>query len=255
MNIGKGLIIDKVNKSFSLPSSKGRLKVLDNISLQVDEGEIIALLGPSGCGKSTLLNIAAGFEKPDEGQMLFMGQPIVKPSPQRGVVFQSAVLFPWLTVKQNVLYGFKLKKEKPQVIEEKCRKYIQLVDLGGFENYYPNQLSGGMQQRVALARVLILEPKMLLMDEPFAALDAQTRIAMQQLLLSISAQIKPTVLFVTHDIDEAVILADKVYVMSKLPGKIIREVKVPFNRPRPISIIGSIEFSKIKSEILQLLFK
>lgn len=250
----KKLIIDKVEKSFFLPSGKGRLKVLEDISLNADEGEIIALLGPSGCGKSTLLNIAAGFEKPDEGQVLFMGKPVVMPSPQRGVVFQSAVLFPWLTVKQNIAYGLKLHKQKHEAIEKKGSRYIQLVGLEGFENYYPNQLSGGMQQRVALARVLVLEPRMLLMDEPFAALDAQTRIAMQQLLLSISAQIKPTVMFVTHDVEEALILADRVYVMSKLPGRIICEEEVPFKRPRPISIIGSIEFSKIKSEILELLF-
>lgn len=254
MNNEKNLIIDKVEKNFFLSSGKGELKVLEDISLHIDEGEIIALLGPSGCGKSTLLNIVAGFEKPDEGQVLFMDKAISAPSPERGVVFQSAVLFPWLTVKQNIAYGLKLHKQKHEVIEEKCSRYIQLVGLEGFENYYPNQLSGGMQQRVALARVLVLEPRILLMDEPFAALDAQTRIAMQQLLLSISIQIRPTVLFVTHDVEEALILADKVYVMSKLPGQIICEVKVPFKRPRPISITGSIEFSKIKSDILELLF-
>ncbi len=261
MNERKELIIDKVEKTFPLPSGDGRLKVLEDVSLSVEEGEIIALLGPSGCGKSTLLNIAAGFERPDEGQVLFMGEAIESPSPQRGVVFQSAVLFPWLTVRQNIAYGLKRNKKSGfsgrknhEEIEEICSRYIRLVGLEGFENYYPAQLSGGMQQRVSLARVLALSPKMLLMDEPFAALDAQTRIAMQQLLLTISAQLRPTVLFVTHDVEEALILADKVYVMSRLPGRIISEIEVPFQRPRPISIIGSAEFSKIKSEILELLF-
>lgn len=269
MNEKKELIIDKVEKTFPLPSGEGKLKVLEDVSLYVEEGEIIALLGPSGCGKSTLLNIAAGFERPDEGQVLFMGETIEAPSPQRGVVFQSAVLFPWLTVRQNIAYGLKLNKKSGfagrkvhekigrkdhKEIDRICSRYIQLVGLEGFENYYPAQLSGGMQQRVSLARVLALSPKMLLMDEPFAALDAQTRIAMQQLLLTISAQLRPTVLFVTHDVEEALILADKVYVMSRLPGKIISEIEVPFQRPRPISIIGSAEFSRIKSEILELLF-
>ncbi|UWG98723.1 ABC transporter ATP-binding protein [Dehalobacter sp. DCM] len=244
-------VMNKVNKNFS--SGKQLLKVLEDVSLEIEEGELVALLGPSGCGKSTLINLAACFEKPDDGQVLFMGRPITMPSPQRGVVFQSAQLFPWLTVKQNISYGLTLQKQKKEIIEDKCSKYIQLVKLEGFEYYYPPQLSGGMQQRVALARVLIMEPRMLLMDEPFAALDAQTRLAMQQLLLSIAREIEPTVLFVTHDVEEALFLADKVLVMSRLPGRIIHEVKVPFQRPRPISLIGSTAFSKLKRSILALL--
>lgn len=254
MNSKKELVIASLTKSFSSPGDKESLKVLEGISLSIETAEIVALLGPSGCGKSTILNIVAGFEKPDEGQVFFMGNPVIAPSTERGVVFQSAVLFPWLTVKQNIAYGLELKKQEAFDIERECSRYIQLVGLEGFEDYYPKQLSGGMQQKVALARVLILEPRMLLMDEPFAALDAQTRMAMQQLLLSISQELRPTVMFVTHDVEEALILADKVYVMSKLPGKIISEIEVPFKRPRMISIIGSFEFSKIKSEILELLF-
>lgn len=254
MNKKKELVIEKVGKSYSLPSKTGKLKVLDNISLYVEKGEIIAIVGPSGCGKSTILNIAAGFEKPDIGQVIFNDNPVKEPSPKRGVVFQSSVLFPWLSVKDNIAYGLKLKKEGREEINKKCNKYIQLVGLEGFENYYPNQLSGGMQQRVALARVLILEPRMLLMDEPFASLDSQTRMLMQQFLLSISMQISPTILFVTHDVEEALILADTVYIMSKLPGRIIKKINVPFKRPRSISIIGSSEFTKAKSEILELLF-
>lgn len=254
MNIEKELIIEKVEKSFVLSSGACKLKVLQDFSMDIKKGEIIALLGPSGCGKSTLLNIVAGFEKVDLGKVLFMGQPITAPSPQRGVVFQSGVLFPWLTVKQNIAYGLKLAKEGYEIIEEKCSQYIQLVGLEGFEDYYPNQLSGGMQQRVAIARILVLQPRMLLMDEPFGALDAQTRLAMQQLLLSISIKIKPTILLVTHDVEEALLLADRVYIMTKLPGRILREVEVPFKKPRSISLIGSYEFSNLKNEILKLLF-
>lgn len=254
MDHKKGLIFDKVAKNFYVDSEKSHLKVLEDISLHVDKGKIIAIVGPSGCGKSTLLNIAAGFEKSDGGQVLFMSELITMPSPQRGVVFQSAVLFPWLTVKQNIAYGLKLNKYKQDTIERECNRYIQLVGLEGFENYYPKQLSGGMQQRVSLARVLVLEPSMLLMDEPFVSLDAQSRMAMQQLLLCIYEKIKPTILFVTHDVEEALLLADKVYVMSKSPGRIIGEIKVPFQRPRTITVIGDYEFIKIKSKILELLF-
>lgn len=254
MNRENVFFMDNVWKSFPSPAGNEMLNVLEAVTLQISEGEIVALLGPSGCGKSTILNIAAGFESPDKGNLTFHGAQVTAPSSQRSVVFQSAVLFPWMTVRQNITYGLKLQKQKSSVIEEKSEKYISLVGLKGFEHYYPHQLSGGMQQRVALARVLIMEPKMLLMDEPFAALDAQTRISMQQLLLSISMQLNPSVLFVTHDVEEALILADRVYVMSRLPGRIIREILVPFEKPRTISLIGKLEFSKAKQEILELLF-
>ena len=244
-----------VRKNFPSPDGVNRLQVLEDIVLQIGEGEIIALLGPSGCGKSTILNIAAGFEAPDEGKVLFLGEPVTAPSSQRGVVFQSDVLFPWLTVRQSIAYGLKLQKLEGPVIEKKCGKYIDLVGLKGFEYYYPHQLSGGMKQRVALARVLVMEPKMLLMDEPFASLDAQTRISMQQLLMSISDQLNPSVLFVTHDVEEALILADRIYIMSKLPGRIKQEISVPFPKPRPISLLGNHLFSETKGEILRLLFE
>jgi NitT/TauT family transport system ATP-binding protein len=248
-------IMKNVWKSFSSPMGDKPLTVLENITLKIDEGEIVALIGPSGCGKSTVLNIAAGFEEPDEGHLLFKGEPVIAPSSKRGVVFQSAVLFPWLTVKQNIVYGLKLKKLNHNLQDEKCEKYISLVGLKGFEHYYPHQLSGGMQQRVSITRVLIMEPKMLLMDEPFASLDAQTRISMQQLLLSISLQLNPSILFITHDVEEALFLADSIYVMSRLPGRIKHEIHVPFPKPRTISLLGNPSFSKAKHEILQLLFE
>lgn len=247
-------IMNNVRKCFPSPSGDKPLNVLENITIKIDAGEIIALIGPSGCGKSTVLNIAAGFEKPDEGSALFDGEPVAGPSSKRGVVFQSAVLFPWLTVKQNVAYGLKIKKLSRGVQDEKCAKYIGLVGLKGFEHYYPHQLSGGMQQRVSIARVLVMEPKMLLMDEPFASLDAQTRLSMQQLLLSISMQLNPSILFITHDVEEALILADRIYVMSRLPGRIKHEISVPFPKPRSISLLGNPLFSEMKHKILQLLF-
>jgi NitT/TauT family transport system ATP-binding protein len=254
MNLDKELIINDLDKIFPLPEGIGSLRVLDKISLQLDRGEIIAILGPSGCGKSTLLNILAGFEKPNKGEVYFKGTPVTKPTSQIGMVFQSAVLFPWLTVKGNIAYGLRFKKYKDKEIDTICQQHIHLVGLEGFEKYYPNQLSGGMQQRTALARILALEPKVLLMDEPFASLDAQSRITMQQLLLSIWSQIQPTIIFVTHDVEEALVLADNVYIMSKLPGRITHKIKVPLGRPRPISVIGTAEFSKIKGDILTLLF-
>ncbi|MGI6678386.1 MAG: ABC transporter ATP-binding protein [Dehalobacterium sp.] len=255
MNKQDVLLLKNMYKTYPGPSGQEKLHVLEDISLQIGQGEIIALLGPSGCGKSTVLNISAGFESPDAGEVLFFNQPVTAPSPQRSVVFQSAVLFPWLTVRQNIAYGLKRKKMSRSRIEEESKKFINLVGLEGFDNYYPHQLSGGMQQRVALARVLILEPQMLLMDEPFAALDYQTRISMQQLLLSISMQLNPSILFVTHDVDEALILADRIYIMSRLPGRIIREIIVPFQKPRSISTLTQQKFMDIKQEIFQLLLE
>lgn len=254
MNRKNLFLMNNVCKSFSVSAGNKPLNVLEDITLQIGEGEIVALIGPSGCGKSTIIKIAAGFEKADKGSIVFCGDAVTAPSPQRGVVFQSAVLFPWLTVSQNIAYGLKLKRLNRTLIDEKCAEFISIVGLTGFEHYYPHQLSGGMQQRVAIARVLIMQPKMLLMDEPFASLDAQTRILMQQLLLSISVRLNPAVLFVTHDVEEALILADRIYVMSKLPGSVIRKIGVPFLKPRPISLMGDYEFIKLKQEILSLLF-
>ncbi len=248
------LVMRDVWKSFPSPLGEEPLGVLEDITIEIGESEIVTLIGPSGCGKSTVLNLAAGFESPDRGTLLFSGEPITEPSAKRGVVFQSAVLFPWLTVKQNIAYGLKLQKQDRGLIEKKCAEYIGLVGLEGFESYYPHQLSGGMQQRVSLARVLIMEPQMLLMDEPFASLDAQTRISMQQLLLSISAQLKPSILFITHDVEEALLLSDRIYVMSRLPGRVRHEIPVPFPKSRGISLVADPDFMGLKRGILGLLF-
>ncbi len=249
------LRVQNVWKSYPSPAGNEPLDVLEDIALEIGRGEIVTLIGPSGCGKSTVLNLIAGFDTPDKGTIFFDKEPVTAPSAKRGVVFQSPVLFPWLTVKQNIAYGLKLRKSDRSLIDEKCKEFINLVGLDGFEHYYPHQLSGGMQQRVSLARVLIMEPKMLLMDEPFASLDAQTRISMQQLLLSISTQLNPSILFITHDVEEALLLSERIYVMSQLPGRIRHEISIAFSLPRDISLFSDPGFTGLKRKILQLLFK
>jgi len=252
------LYLNNVSLSFVAPDNASPLKILDGVTLSVNQGEFVSLVGPSGCGKTTLLNVIAGFApyvKEAEGEIIYEGEKIKRPSPQRAVVFQFPVLFPWLTVKENVAYGLKQAKIAKEEIEKTVAAHIELVGLKGFENYYPEKLSGGMQQRVALARVLVLKPQLLLMDEPFAALDAQIRFDMQQLLLSICEKFKVTVLFVTHDVEEALYLSDKIYIMSKRPGRIIKELEVPFARPRDLSLIGTPNFAFLKAEILNLIMK
>jgi NitT/TauT family transport system ATP-binding protein len=244
------LFVDGVTKNYPLPDREGTLKVLEDINLHIKEGEFVSILGPSGCGKSTLLNIVAGFEPADSGSVVCDGKPVNKPSPERAVVFQSPVLFPWLNVQDNISYGLKRRGDNKTDIDEISYRYLQAVGLENFENYYPFHLSGGMQQRVALARALALNPRVLLMDEPFAALDAQTRLSMQRLLLNLWGEQKPTVVFVTHDIEEALFMSDRVFIMSKRPGRIVEEIKVPFERPRMMTLISSKDFVMLKHRIL-----
>jgi NitT/TauT family transport system ATP-binding protein len=205
---------------------------LDRISLSVTEGEFVCIVGPSGCGKSTLLNIVAGLDFPDEGEAIFAGQPIEKPGRERIVVFQEPALYPWLNVRANVELGLKIagrgKAERKQLTD----RYIQLVNLRKFEKAYIHELSGGMKQRAQLARALSVEPRMLLMDEPFAALDAQTRDVLQQELQEITARLRTTVLFITHNVREAVMLGDRVWVMTPAPGKLKKEIPIDLPRPR-----------------------
>src|ERR1700692_1942119 len=226
------------------------VRALDGISLTINEGEFVALLGPSGCGKSTLLNLLAGFEKTTEGTLLFDGETVTRPGPDRGVVFQEAALFPWLNVWQNVVFGPQVQGVPRANYEAKARKLLKLVGLESFSEALPVQLSGGMRQRVGIARVLAMSPKALLMDEPFGALDAQTRLAMQQSLLDVWQSLGTTVLFVTHDIDEAILLSDRICVMSARPGRIMRTIPIALARPRSLASLVSPEFIAYKARIM-----
>ncbi|CDY75422.1 Hydroxymethylpyrimidine ABC transporter, ATPase component [Caballeronia glathei] len=229
---------------------KTPVKALVDINLEVRQGEFVALLGPSGCGKSTLLNLIAGFEPVSDGELRVAGAPVARPGPDRGVVFQDAALFPWLTVWQNVIFGPKTQGVPCAEYEPRAREMIQLTGLADFTHHLPVQLSGGMRQRVGIARVLTMGSKVLLMDEPFGALDAQTRLTMQELLLSVWQRLCTTIIFVTHDIDEAVFLADTIYVMSARPGSIASRIEVPLARPRTLEDTTSAEFNALKRDIL-----
>jgi NitT/TauT family transport system ATP-binding protein len=226
------------------------VRALDDITLEIKDGEFVALLGPSGCGKSTLLNLLAGFETRSGGDIEFDDAPIEKPGPDRGVVFQEASLFPWLNVWDNITFGPRVQGLKRDEYESKARAMLKLVGLEAFAEALPAQLSGGMRQRVGIARVLVMSPRALLMDEPFGALDAQTRLAMQQLLLDVWQTLGTTVLFVTHDIDEAILLADRICIMSARPGTITREIAVNLPRPRSIESLITPAFAAYKAEIM-----
>jgi NitT/TauT family transport system ATP-binding protein len=224
--------VEHVSHTYRTPDGR-EIPALDSVSLQVREREFIALLGPSGCGKSTLLYLVGGFLPVSAGAIRIDGARVAGPGPDRGIVFQHFALFPWKTVKGNVLYGLeKLGLPKAQR-EERAQHYIDMVGLGGFESSYPSQLSGGMKQRAALARTLAIDPTTLLMDEPFGALDAQTRSLMQSELLAIWQRSPKTVIFVTHDVQEAVYLAQRVVVMSARPGKVKAVVEASFDRADP----------------------
>ena len=224
---------------------------LSRIDLTIADGEFAALLGPSGCGKSTLLNLVAGFEVVTGGDLKVVGAPVTKPGPDRAVVFQEAALFPWLNVWDNVIFGPKVQGLDPAQYETRARDTLKLVGLENFHKHLPVQLSGGMKQRVGIARVLVMEPKLLLMDEPFGALDAQTRLTMQQLLLDVWQQLRKTVIFVTHDIDEAILLADTIYVMSARPGRIQSRIPVTLPRPRNLDTLTDQHFNDFKKRIMQ----
>ena len=219
---------------------------LGGVSLEIGNGEFFAITGPSGCGKSTFLEIVAGLVKPTSGSIYIDGKRITGPDHNRGIVFQGYALFPWRTVKGNVAYGLEEKGMDRSGIEKICQNYISLVGLSGFENHYPHELSGGMKQRVAIARALAYDPDILLMDEPFAALDAQTREVLQGELLRIWGETRKTVLFVTHNIEEAVFLADRIAVMSARPGVIKKIIEVPIPRPRLEEHRLSQEFMKLR---------
>ena len=230
-----------------------RVMALQDIDLDVAQREFVAILGPSGCGKSTLLNMVAGFDRPSRGSVRVAGEEIAAPSPSRCVVFQEPALFPWLTVLDNVVFGPKARGQAAADYRPRAAQIIEQVGLRGFEASYPAELSGGMRQRVGIARVLIMEPQVLLMDEPFGSLDAQTRTLMQELLLELWQRHQQTVLFITHDIEEALLLADRVCVMTARPGRIKKSIAVPMARPRAIELTLSPEFNALRREVLELI--
>lgn len=242
------LQIRNVKKWFN--SQEKRLMVIDGVSFDVQEGEFISILGPSGCGKTTLLRIIAGLEKQDEGEILLRGKSISGPGQDRAMVFQDYALFPWRTVLGNVLFGLEIRKIPKKEALERAKTFIKLVGLEGFENSYPHELSGGMRQRVALARALVCEPDILLMDEPLSALDAQTRNVMQAELVRIWEETKKTIIYVTHSIEEAVYLSDRIAVLSKRPAKLLELVNVDLERPRDRF---SKEFVNLRAKIFKLI--
>nr|WP_296908171.1 ABC transporter ATP-binding protein [uncultured Marvinbryantia sp.] len=237
-----------VCKSFETP--EGEHQVIKDLNMAAKENEFLVLFGPGQCGKTTIMNLIAGFEPASEGSMTFLGKEISKPGPERGVVFQSTALFPWMTTMGNVEYGLKIAGVKKEERRRRAQKYIDLVGLQGFENSFPVQLSGGMRQRVGIARAYCNEPKVMLMDEPFGALDAQTRYLMQEELQRIWDAEKRTVIFVTNNIEEAIYLADRILVLTNCPATVKREYKIELPRPRDLV---SPEFLALRKEITGIL--
>ena len=231
----------------------GARRAVENASLEIDPGEFVCLLGPTGCGKSTLLNSLAGFVRPTTGSVEIDDREVVNPGPKRGMVFQHHSLFPWKTVKRNVAFGPMMAGLDRERSEERARRFLSLVGLSAFEDHYPHTLSGGMQQRVGIARALANYPSVLLMDEPFGALDAQTRTMMQESLLALWSEFGNTVVFVTHDVDEAVFLGSRVIVMSASPGRLIADIRVPLTRPREPAVLTAPEFIAVKRQCLGLI--
>ncbi|MDQ7842975.1 MAG: ABC transporter ATP-binding protein [Armatimonadota bacterium] len=226
------LVIRHVSKTYFDVYTGQHVHALRDVSLELREGEFVSIVGPSGCGKTTLLNIIAGFIPPSRGEVLLDGRRVTGPGPDRGVVFQSFALFPWKTVLDNVAFGLKMRGVPKPERDRIAREYIALVGLTGSEYQYPHELSGGMQQRVGVARVLANHPEVMLMDEPFASVDAQTRMTLQEELTRIWEAKRPTILFVTHDVEEAVFLANRVVVLSSRPATVREVVEIPLARPR-----------------------
>ena len=246
------LSIRNVTKVFS-GSARGAAPTtaLQPTSLEVADNDFITVLGPSGCGKSTLLRLVAGLETPSSGEILLDGHPVQGPGADRGVVFQSYTLFPWLNVRQNICFGLREKGVPAAEQQEISEHFIASVGLRGFESHFPKQLSGGMQQRVAIARALANDPKILLLDEPFGALDNQTRVVMQELLLGIWEQHRKTVIFITHDIDESIFMASRVAVFSARPGRIKADIPVNLPHPRHYTVKTSPEFMDLKARLTE----
>lgn len=238
------IIVKNVHKVFQ--SDSGDVVALKDINLEIKDGEFVCLLGPSGCGKSTLLNAIAGFSLPSTGEIIVNGKKVTEPGPDRGMVFQEYALFPWMSVADNITFGLRIKKEDPKKIKTKLDELLKMLKLTEFKDRYPKDLSGGMRQRVAIARVLALDSPIMLMDEPFGALDALTRRSLQDELLKVWSEYKKTIIFVTHSIEEAIYLADRIVVMSYRPGTVKKDIIVDMPRLRNPT---SPEFNALKKEL------
>ncbi len=247
------VILEVKHLSKRFESAQGETEALRDVSFQVHRRELVCVIGASGCGKSTLVRILAGLETASEGEVLLDGQPVTGPGPERGMVFQGYSLFPWLTVKRNVMFGPEMRGTSKTTAESHAREWLSLVGLTKFADAYPHQLSGGMRQRVAIARALVNEPRVMMMDEPFGALDAQTRSKMQAHLLDIWRNIDITVVFITHDLDEAIYLADRILVFRPHPGELQEIIEVPVPRPRSAGQISSAEFKATKARLEELI--
>jgi NitT/TauT family transport system ATP-binding protein len=247
------LMANDIRMEYYQPRTGSRLLAIDRLNLGIKEGEFVSIVGPSGCGKTTFLKIVDGLIQSTGGQLFLDGKPITGPGRDRAMVFQDSSLFPWFTVLKNVSYGLECQGMKAAEARERARPFIKLVGLEGFDHHYPYELSGGMQQRVNLARALSVNPELLLMDEPFAALDAQTRELMQAELLSIWNQTRKTVLFITHQINEAIYLSDRVIVMSARPGRIIADIGIEIPRPRALGVKRGKAFLDYEDQIWNLI--
>jgi NitT/TauT family transport system ATP-binding protein len=243
--------------SVEFQTSSGPLRVVDDVSFRIREREFVSVIGPSGCGKTTMMNIVAGFVKPTAGAVLLDGKPVAAPGPDRGVIFQEYGVFPWLTVKQNIAFGLNLRASRvPEgEREEICQRYMRLMGLADFGDAWPKTLSGGMRQRLAIARAYAVKPEFLLMDEPFGALDAQTRSAMQDLLLEVLRAEGKTVMLITHSVEEAVYLSNRIIVMTARPTRIREIIQVPFGDPREESLHEKPEFGELRSHVRELVMK
>ena len=243
---------EHVSLAFDTP--KGKLQIVDDVNYAIDDGDFIAVIGPSGCGKTTMMNMLAGFQKPTGGRVLFDNAPVQGPGPERGVIFQEYGVFPWLTVRQNIAFGLTLRANRVAAAEREaiCDHYLSLMGLSDFANSFPKHLSGGMRQRLAIARAYAVKPQFLLMDEPFGALDAQTRANMQNLLLQVLAAEGKTVMLITHSVEEAIYLASRIVVVTARPARIKEIIEVPFPYPRDESIHERPEFGQLRSYIREL---
>ena len=246
------ILAEHIDKIYT--SGKKSTKAIEDASIDIQDNDFVCIVGPSGCGKSTLLRMLAGLDFPTNGNIIVNDRKVTGPGPDRGMVFQTYTLFPWMSVEDNIKFGLKLKKMPKDKQEEIANRYLKIIGLEKFAKSYPKELSGGMKQRVAIARALANQPEVLLMDEPFGALDPHTKSMMQLLMREIWEKEHPTVVFITHDIDEAVFLANKIYVMSARPGKIMKEVNVYLPHKRTLELKDSTEFIKIRKDINSLLY-